>query len=96
MKIKLTTKIFFSLLAIAGGLLLVRVILSAAFSADGITLGSITNKLAVLEKQNILLKEELYKDSSLTSISQSAVALGYVEEKSQLTISEASPLAIKQ
>ncbi len=93
---RITTKIVATLVLIVGGLLLVRIIMSSAFSVDGIALGSINTRIAQLSKENMLLKERLYTASAYGTVAHDATNLGYVEQKSQISLSGASPLAIKQ
>ena len=95
-KLKNTTKLLILLIAIAGGLLLSRIILSSAFSVDGIALARVQAQIAAIERENMLLAEKLYTASSYATVAQDATSLGFVEEKSQITISGSSPLAIKQ
>lgn len=93
---KLTTKILFGLILLAGGLLLSRVILSNAYAVDGITLGNLNQKLAEVEKQNMMLKEKLYQQSSYTFIASDAATLGFAEQKSHISLSNTTSLALKQ
>lgn len=93
---KLTTKIILGLVLIVTGLLITRVVLSSAFSVDGITLEKINNRLAQLQKEDMLLKEKVYTQSSLTMIASDAAQMGFVEEKTQIAINGTSSLAIRQ
>lgn len=96
MKIKLTTKVLFGLILLTGGLLLIRVALSSAFSVDGITLGMLNQQLAAVEKENMLYKEKLYMATSYLTIASDAANLGFAEQKTQLALHNSSSLAIKQ
>lgn len=93
---KKTTKLLLALLLLVGGLLLVRIVMSSAFSVDGIALDSINTQIAAVSKDNMLLKERLYTKSSYATVASDAANLGYVEQKSQISLSGTSPLAIKQ
>lgn len=75
---------------------IVQIGISNAFSTDGITLGSMQGKMAMLEKENMILKEKVYTMSSYTTIAATASALGFVENKSQLVLGGVQPLAIRQ
>ncbi len=75
---------------------IVQIGISNAFSTDGITLGSMQEKIAALEKENMILKEKVYTMSSYTTIAASASVLGFVENKSTLVLGGVQPLAIRQ
>jgi hypothetical protein len=93
---KKTTKILAALVLVVAALLLTRIVLSSAFSVDGIALDGINTQLEAISKENMLLKERLYTASSYVTVASDAKGLGYVEQKSQISLSGASPLAIKQ
>ncbi len=75
---------------------IVQISISNAFSTDGITLGAMQEKIAGLEKENMLLKEKIYTLSSYTNISSEASTLGFVENKSTIVLGGVQPLAIRQ
>lgn len=93
---KITTKILLGLTFIVGGLLIFRVVLSSSFAVDGIALNSANEKLASLQKEDMILKEKIYSTSSLTMIASDAAQMGFVEEKSHMAISNISSLALNQ
>ncbi|HYK07898.1 MAG TPA: hypothetical protein VEW42_00190 [Candidatus Eisenbacteria bacterium] len=93
---KKTTKILAALVLVVAALLLTRIVLSSAFSVDGIALDGINTQLEAISKENMLLKERLYTASSYVTVASDAANLGYVEQKSQISLSGTSPLAIKQ
>lgn len=93
---KLTTKIIASLVLLIGGLVLVRIVLSNMFSIDGIALSQMNTQIASLDRENMLLKEKIYTASSYTTIASDAATMGFVEEKSQISLSNASSIAIRQ
>lgn len=64
-------------------------------STDGINLGDLQAKMNTLQKQNLLLKEEIYSQESLTNIASKAATMGFNPQKEQLYISNALPLAIR-
>lgn len=77
-------------------LLFVQIGISNAFSTDGITLGVMQQKIADLQKENMLLKENIYTLSSYTNIADQAQHLGFVENKSTIVLGGVQPLAIRQ
>lgn len=85
-----------SLLGIIIILSIVQIGISNAFSTDGITLGIMQEKIATLEKENMLLKEKIYTLSSYTNIAEKANTLGFVENKSTVVLGGIQPLAIRQ
>lgn len=94
--IKLTQKILLGLILIAGALVLTRIVLSSAFSVDGIALAKMNTEMSSLDRENMLLKEKIYTASSYTMIASDAATMGFVEEKSQIAINGASSIAIRQ
>jgi hypothetical protein len=93
---KLTTKIIAGLILLVGGLILVRIVLSNMFSIDGIALSQMNTQISSLDRENMLLKEKIYTASSYTTIASDAATMGFVEEKSQISLSNASSIAIRQ
>ena len=93
---KLTTKIIVGLVLLIGGLILTRIIVSSMFSVDGIALAKMNSEIASLDRENMLLKEQIYSTASYTQIASDAATMGFVEEKSQISLSGASSIAIKQ
>jgi len=93
---KLTTKIIAGLILLVGGLILVRIVLSNMFSIDGIALSQMNTQISSLDRENMLLKEKIYTASSYTTIASDAATMGFVEETSQISLSNASSIAIRQ
>lgn len=93
---KKTTKIIASLVILIAGLVLVRIALSSMFSVDGIVMAKMNEQIAVLDKENMLMKEQIYTASSYTQIASDAATMGFVEENSQISLSNASSIAIRQ
>ncbi|HEX7041675.1 MAG TPA: hypothetical protein VF189_00340 [Patescibacteria group bacterium] len=93
---KKTIIIISSLIGIIVVLSIVQISISNAFSTDGITLGKMQEKIAQIEKENMMLKEQLYTKSAYTTIQASASAEGFVENKSSIVLGGVQPLAIRQ
>lgn len=93
---KVTTKIIVGLCIIISGLVMTRIVVSSMFSVDGIALANMNTQIASLDRENMLLKEKIYTASSYTTIASDAATMGFVEEKSQISLSGASSIAIRQ
>lgn len=78
------------------GLSLVQIVVSNAFSTDGIVLGNMQKQLAQLESENMQLREQVFSLSSYTHIASSAGTMGFVGGNNQLVLTGARPLAIRQ
>lgn len=92
---KSTTKIIVFLILLAGGLIIARVVLSSAFASDGIALASMNEHIASLDRENMILREKLLTISSYTQIASDAASLGFVQDASQISLGQATPIAIK-
>lgn len=90
------TKTIYFLSFLVAILIFARIIVSNAFAVDGIVLSHVQNEIATLDRTNMILKEQVYTASSYTTLASDAASLGFVEEKSELTISNTSSLAIRQ
>ncbi|HSD98623.1 MAG TPA: hypothetical protein VLB73_02915 [Patescibacteria group bacterium] len=93
---KITTKILLGFALLISGLVMTRIIVSSMFSVDGIALSQMNTQIASLDRENMILKERIYSASSYTVIASDAATMGFVEEKSQISLSNASSIAIKQ
>lgn len=79
---------------------LVQITVSNMLSTGGIELSSVQSQIDNLQKENAILKEQIYSVASLTYIASEAEKLGYVEgvntKSSVLVIANPQPLAIRQ
>lgn len=76
---------------------LVQIVFSSAFATSGIELTKLQETQVSLEKENSLLKEKVYAQSSLTTIADEAKKMGYTEDtKSRMVLSSPLPIAINQ
>ena len=73
-----------------------QVVISNRLSTTGIELQKIQSEIAKYKKENTLIKEKVLETSSLLGVSQKAKALGFVESKSQVYLSNPLPLALNQ
>lgn len=85
------------LLLIVIALSVVQISVSNMLSTGGIELAQVQDNIHNLQKENAILKEQIYSMASLTNIAQKADKLGYVEgvNTSTLVIANPQPLAIK-
>ncbi len=87
-----------SLLSVAIVVLaLVQVSVSNMLSTGGIQLAAVQTQIDTYQKENAILKEQIYSLASLTHVAAEAQKLGYVQGISQstLVIANPQPLAIK-
>lgn len=90
--------------AVIVGILIITVLVLSIFktfvsnriSTSGAALGSIEEKISEYKTENALISEKLYTLSSLTSVSEKADKLGFVEEKSSFVLTNPVPIALKQ
>jgi len=85
------------LLLIVIALSVVQISVSNMLSTGGIELAQVQDEIHGLQKDNAILKEQIYSMASLTNIAQKADKLGYVAgvNTSTLVIANPQPLAIK-
>jgi len=89
----LSTVVFFAIV-----LSIVQISFSAFFITGGMELSQIQTKTQQVEKENMILSEKLYSESSFTTIEASAKQLGFEDEKStsRITMAGSSAFALKQ
>ena len=92
---KLSAKIILFLVILAGGLVIARVALSSAFASDGITLAAMNQQIASLDRENMIMQEKLLTLSSYTHIASDAASEGFVDDASQISLNQATPIAVK-
>jgi len=89
-------KVLFIFVTTAIGLGIVKIVFSTAFTTSGIDLSQLQYEKKAIEKENLLLGEDLYQRSALTTIAQEAKDDGFSENtKSRITISKSSAVAIR-
>lgn len=76
---------------------LVQISVSNMLSTGGIELAQVQSNILEYQKENAVLKEQMYSVASLTHVAAEANKLGYVagENQSTLVITNPQPLAIK-
>ena len=90
--------------AVIIGILIITVLVLSIFktfvsnriSTSGTVLGAIEEKINGYKTENALISEKLYALSSLTSISEKADKLGFIEGKSSFVLTNPVPIALKQ
>jgi hypothetical protein len=70
-----------------------RVVVANGISTNGVVLADISEKNEKVSRENMLLKERLYKLSSLTHISSEAARLGFVTKTEYISLNSPLPLA---
>lgn len=78
------------------GLAIAQVSVANQISTTGAELALLQKEVDEYKRQNTILQEELLAVASFTTISEQAKAMGYEQIKTQLTLSESLPLALKQ
>jgi hypothetical protein len=78
------------------GLSIVRIYISNQVATSGVILGQIQQQVDAYKMENILLAENLYTKSSLTSIAEEASKQGFVEQKTDFVLNGQVPVAYKQ
>lgn len=93
---KKPTIIIFSLLVTIAALSVARAIVLNSISTSGIALDKTQEELANYKTQNAILKEKLLSVTSLDYISSNASLMGFVENKTSISLNKPLPLAIRQ
>lgn len=92
MKKPLLLLIFFIIIILS--LSIIQVAVSNKLSTTGIELENLQSQITKYKKENTLLEEKVLEASSLINVSKKAKALGLVETKSQIYLSNPLPLAL--
>lgn len=74
-------------------LAVVKISVENAFSTSGIQYGMTQQKIQVLSKENMILREKLYTQSSLTHIASAAATLGFEPNGKVMAVSSIRPVA---
>jgi cell division protein FtsL len=72
----------------------IQVAISNRISTAGIELENLQSQIEKYKKQNTLLEEKILEASALTNISKKAKALGFVDYKSQVYLTNPLPIAL--
>ena len=89
------------LLGVLGGIIvilfIVQISVSNMLSTGGIELSQVQSQIQDYQKENAILKEQIYSVASLTHVAEEAQKLGYVQgvTNSTLVIANPQPLALK-
>lgn len=74
---------------------LVQVVVSNRLSTTGLMLGKLEEESAFYKNQNSLLSEKLLLASSFTHLASTAAEFGFVEGKSQVSLTSPLPIAFR-
>jgi len=89
----LTITILISIILI---LSVVKIFVSNRIATSGVFLGKIEEEINSYKTQNAQLSEKIYTLSSLTNVSQKALQLGYIDQKTDFVLNTQVPVAFKQ
>ena len=78
------------------GLGIAQVSLSNQLSTTGVELSQVQQKVDDFKRENTILEQQVLEASSFTNISDKAEKLGFVEAKTQVSLTAPLPLALKQ
>ena len=84
------------LVLIVFGLSIVRIYISNQVATSGVILGQIQQQIDTYKMENIILAENLYTKSSLTTIAVEAQKQGFVEQNTDFVLNGQVPVAYKQ
>lgn len=76
-------------------LAVVQVTASNLLSTDGIDLAQIKTQINVVKKENIVLEEKIYTQSSLTQVASKAATIGFIPDNQTVYIPLVQPIAIR-
>jgi hypothetical protein len=74
-------------------LTVVRVVVANGISTNGVVLANISQRNETIARENMLLKEKLYRLSSLSNIASEAAKLGFVSNTEYISLNSPLPLA---
>lgn len=74
-------------------LTIARVVVANGISTNGVVLADINLKNESISKENMILKEKLYKLSSFSYIASQAAKLGFVEKSEVISLNSPLPIA---
>ena len=80
-------------------LAIVQISVSNMLSTGGLELAQVQNQIDTYQRENAILKEQIYSAASLTAIAAKAEKLGYTSVttgKAILVVANPEPLALKQ
>lgn len=82
----------FPLFVISIFLSVIQVVISNMLSTSGVELDKLQTDLIHFKKENIVLREEVLMNTSLTNIASIAATMGFVDTKSAINLSNSESL----
>ncbi len=70
-----------------------KIAVASSLSTSGISYGLLETQIQTLQKQNMILAEQLYTDTSLTEIASEAATLGFVPDGKVVAVDSSIPVA---
>jgi hypothetical protein len=68
-------------------------VMASITATEGIGYGALQSRITLLERETMRMKEEVYLNTSLSTLASRAAQMGFVHEKRVLTISSPLPIA---
>ncbi|HEX8932089.1 MAG TPA: hypothetical protein VF810_02965 [Patescibacteria group bacterium] len=93
---KRPTWIIIFILVTIMGLAIAQVSMANQISTTGAELANLQSQVDDYKKANIFLKEQLLQASAFTTISEEAKKLGFMEAKTEISLTAEPALALKQ
>lgn len=84
------------LLGVVISLSITKAILHNMLSTSGVFVSKVEQEINFYKTQNAILSEELLTASSLTNINEKALAVGFTNENTLMTLKASRPLAIRR
>ncbi len=72
-----------------------QIVVSTMFSTGGIDLSQMLTQADTLDKENMILQEQLYSVTAYTTVAQKAETLGFVPDKTRIDLSANPAIALK-
>lgn len=74
---------------------IIQITASNFLATDGIDLAKINSQISVVQKENMVLREKVYTQGSLTEIASEAAVLGFIPEQTTEYVPADQPIAVK-
>ena len=96
-KVNYKRKIAFGFILSALTLAVLQIVISTSFTTAGINLSDLQYQKEAIEKENMILGEELYTKTSYTTITDVAEKEGFAQNgKARIVMSEPAAVALRQ
>lgn len=97
MKTKITIISLSAFIGMCILLAIIKIAVATTYTTAGVELSSLDTEIKNLQKDNSILREQIYEQSSLFTIASKAAAMGFEEnKKSRIVIGSPLPVAYNQ